>query len=135
MTYRELYENALRTVCEDEQTTDTSDYEERAAYILATFCAQCCVPDQKYRAAHTLGEQSFTPVACVDLDHDFPLCDAFVPAAIYYLSAILVLDENEAMSEKFFSLYSDALAALVSSLPSSTESATLESITDRYGLM
>ena len=130
MTYREIYENALRMICEDSSVSDTSDYEERAAYILATLISECAAVDKQYRLAEGLDAISYTPVACVELDAAFTLCEALIPIAVYYLSAILVLDENEDMSEKFFSLYTDALTSFLSSL-----NHTSQPIADRYGLM
>ena len=58
---------------------------------------------------------------CVPLDGEFGLSDAFAPAAIYYLAAMLVLDENEEMSESFLARYSDQLATLRASLPMGKE--------------
>ena len=55
------------------------------------------------------------------LDGEFGLSDAFAPAAIYYLAAMLVLDENEEMSESFLARYSDQLATLRASLPMGKE--------------
>ena len=130
MTYREIYENALRMICEDSTASDTSDYEERAAYILATLISECAAVDKQYRLANGFKAVTYTPVACVELDDAFTLCEALIPIAVYYLSAILVLDENEDMSEKFFSLYTDALTSFLSGLHH-----TSQPIADRYGLM
>ena len=130
MTYREIYENALRMICEDSSVSDTSDYEERAAYILATLISECAAVDKQYRLANGFKAVTYTPVVCVEMDDKFSLCEALIPIAVYYLSAILVLDENEDMSEKFFSLYTDALTSFLSGLRH-----TSEPIIDRYGLM
>ena len=130
MTYRQIYENALRLVCETDSTMNVSDYEERAAYILATFLGQCAPIDRQYRAAHQMGAQAVVPVACVDFDHTFDLADVFITPAEQYLAAMLVLDENEEMSERFFSLYTDSVSALLDSLPFSCNS-----IEDRYKLL
>lgn len=130
MTYREIYENALRMICEDSTVSDSADYEERAAYILATLISECAAVDKQYRLAEGLEAVPHAPVACVELDDAFSLCDALIPIAVYYLSAMLVLDENEDMSEKFFSLYTDALTSFLSGLRH-----TSHPIDDRYGLM
>lgn len=130
MTYRQIYENALRLICETDSAMDTADYEERATYVLATFLGQCAPIDRQYRAAHQMSAHSVLPVACVDPDHTFDLADVFASPAEYYLSAMLVLDENEEMSERFFSLYTDAISSLLDSLP-----CACESIRDRYTLL
>ena len=130
MTFEELFENALRLVAEDPTEGDTSDYEDRASYILATFCSQCASADARYRQAHKMSAVTVSAVAYVELSEAFPLCDAFAPAATYYLAAMLTLDENEVLSEKFFALYTDALATIQASLP-----ALRETVTDSYGLI
>ncbi len=130
MTYRELFENALRAVAEGSDTGEVSDYEERAGYLLATFCMQCAKADADYRRANGEDAATFSVAAWVDPDDEFPLCDVFAPPAIYYLSAMLTLDENEEMSDRFFELYSDALSKILSSLP-----AACEGVTDRYKIL
>ena len=118
MTYRDIFDSALRMICEQNVDGDVSDYEERATYLLATFCRQCAKLDAKYRAAYNLtGGGKVSSAACIGLDAEFPLSEALSPSACYYLSAMLTLDENEDMSEQFFSLYTDALASLSASLP------------------
>ena len=130
MTYRQIYENALRLICEIGDGTDTADYEERASYILATFLGQCAPMDRQYREAHQMTAHTVAPVACVNPDHTFELAEVFVTPAEHYLAAMLVLDENEEMSERFFSLYTDEISALLDSLP-----CVCESIRDRYSLL
>lgn len=122
MTYRELFEAAVRAVAENGAEANTEDYEERATYLLATFTYECCTLDALYRAANELGSSEPPSTVCVPLDDDFTLSDVFAPAAVYYLCAMLVLDENERMSERFFDLYSDSLSTLRASLPAKKES-------------
>ena len=130
MTYRQVYENALGLICEAGDSTDTSDYEDRVGYILATFLGQCIPADRQYRMAHQMSVSSLGVLAQVDLDADFGLSDVFVTPAEYYVAAMLVIDENEELSDRFFELYTDALSLLLSTLPCSTES-----ISDRYGAL
>ena len=130
MTFLELFENALRAISETSTNGDTSDYEERASYILATFCAQCSDTDRRYRKVTGGGAPSKVSTTYVELSEPFPLSDIFAPCAIHYLCAMLTLDENEAMSEKFFELYSDAIASIQASLPCSCAP-----IQDRYSMI
>ncbi len=128
MTAQEILEAAIALACEDPTDKDANaDYAERAPYLLASFLTQCAPLDRRYRRAHTLGDGSAFDGASFALDNVFPLSSAFAPAAIYYLAAMLVLDENEAMSDRFFALYSDTLASIQSTLP-----ATVEPILDKY---
>ena len=128
MTAQKLLETAIAMVCEDPTNADANaDYAERAPYLLASFLTQCAPLDRAYRRAHALGEATAFNGATLALDDVFPLSGAFTPAAIYYLAAMLVLDENEAMSDRFFALYTDALASIQSSLP-----AKIERIRDKH---
>lgn len=130
MIYERLVDAAIRMLCEDPAEESVEDYRERARYLLATFCSECEPIDRSYRAAHQMPSVVRRPTACVRLQEEFPLCDVFVTAAEYYLSAMLAMEENEEMSEKYLALYSDALSRIVSSLP-----ASLHKISDRYGLL
>lgn len=130
MTFLELFENAIHTISESPSQGNVSDYEERASYIFATFCAQCMDIDSKYRSAYGSDSSGSVNATYVELSDIFPLSDVFMAPAIYYLCAMLTLDENEEMSDKFFELYSDEVASIQASLPYSCES-----IEDRYSLI
>ncbi|MBQ9131888.1 MAG: hypothetical protein IJX62_05410 [Clostridia bacterium] len=128
MTYRELFDAAVRMVDENAADGDTEDYEERAGYLLATACSQCAPQDEVYRKAHGLGQSTTQDVGLyVTLDGEFPLSPIFAPAVACYLAAMLVLDENEEMSDTLFSHYANALAAIRGGLP-----VTAEKIADHY---
>lgn len=129
MTYRDLFLTAVGMTGEEIDGGEIGDYEDCAPYLLATFCRECAEIDKQYRTAHSLGTASVPRGACVDMDEEFPLADILSPAASYYLAAMLVADENEELSDRFFTLYTDSLAAILSSLPASAAP-----ITDRYNL-
>jgi len=130
MTCREIYRAALRMVCEKETDGDTSDYEDRAGYLLAAFCTEASRADNRCRMEN--GEGPVPPFAklFLDLDSEFPLLDLFLPAAEYYLAAMLVMDENEEMSERYFARYTDAMS-MIEEQPL----AKVTSIKDRYNLL
>ena len=121
MTYRELFDGAVRMVAEGGADGDVTDYEERAAYLLATICHQCEPLDRVYRNATGEDTSSLEIEVCVSMEDAFPLSNAFAPAVTYYLAAMLVLDENEDMSDTLFSHYANALASIRDSLPAATE--------------
>lgn len=127
MTCRELFRSAVRMVCERENSADIFDYAERAEYLLATFCNQFSVLDATIKSL--LGEtvNPYTTKIQLTLDTAFPLSSRFATPAIYYLSAMLVIDENEELSERFFALYSDAISSL-----QSTVICKKETISDNY---
>lgn len=100
-----ILKSAMALICEALPNTPPDDYSERTPYILANFCNQCSRVNQKYITAHELEYLEYTERAVVDIDQTFPLVPALVPAATYYLAAMLVIDENEALSDKLFDLY------------------------------
>ncbi len=128
MTAQQLLEAAIAMVCEDPTDTEANaDYADRAPYLLASFLNQCAPLDHAYRRAHALGEATAFDGALLELGDVFPLSGVFAPAAVYYLAAMLVLDENEDMSDRFFALYTDSLASIQNALP-----ATVERILDKH---
>ncbi|MBQ8415889.1 MAG: hypothetical protein IJX13_03165 [Clostridia bacterium] len=130
MRCREIFDAAIRVVCEDVTSTEgLEDYADRAPYLLATFLSQCAPIDKRYRKVNGLSPVTYEETAAVNMEADFPLCSVFFPAAIYYLSAMLVIDESETLSDKFFSLYTDAIVSIQADL-----ACMQEQIVDRYGL-
>lgn len=130
MTYRDLYLTAVGMTGEEISADCIADYEESAPYLLATFCRECATIDARYRTAHSLGTSTVPKSAFVEMDDEFPLCDALTPAATYYLASMLVADENEELSDRFFTLYTDSVSAVVAALPASRSS-----VSDKYGLL
>ena len=112
MKNRDVYAAALRVVCESDVRGDTSDYEERAPYLLATLISQLSALDAALRASSGIAGNKITPSVFVGLDEEFPLCDALCGSAVYYLAAMLVIDENEALYERLFALYSESISLL-----------------------
>ncbi len=128
MTYQELFTSSLALLAEDSQDTDgIADYAERAPYLLATFLTTCSALDNQYRLSH--GREELPPFegVCVAMDADFLLSAVLAPAAVYYLSSMLVLEENEALSDKLFATYSDLLSQIADALPG-----RLERIVNKY---
>lgn len=130
MLYRDLYNASVEMLSEDHVLGDVEDYERRAGYLLGSVTAQLKPIDKRYRAAHNQGESVKSTALCVDLDTSFPLCDAFVCAATYYLASMLVMEENERLADRIFALYADEIASIEAALPS-----TATPIADRYGLL
>ena len=70
-----------------------------------------------YRESHRLAPQGDFSDVYVSLDDDFPLCKRLVGAASHYLASMLVMDEDESLSEKLFEKYCDTLSRAVSEIP------------------
>ena len=131
MLYRDLIQSAIAIVCENAVVSfGNEDYHARAPYFLAAFVTQYAKLDGDYRKANGMENKVIsTDAAAIEVDDEFPLCDVFAPAAIYHLTAGLVIDENEEMSDKFFDRYINAILEIRKNLPS-----LAEPIVDRYGL-
>ena len=131
MIYQDIISGACAAVCEGlSNSADTSDYHERAEYLLASFVMQHAALDADYRRGKGLSEAvPFSGMARIDPEEAFPLSEVFVPIAINHLASALVIDENEEMSDKFFDRYVDGMITLRKSIPS-----LQEQIVDKYGL-
>lgn len=129
MTYQELYDASLALVGEYGTNADTSDYLERAPFLLASGYSECTSLDAVYRRSTGIPSVPYPTVVCVTLSDPFPLAEVFALPVTYYLSAMLTIEESEELSDRFFSLYTDAMESIRASLTAKTES-----ITDRYHL-
>ena len=123
MTNQEIFNAALRMCCEGNYGNSyIKDYTERAPYILASFLTHTAELAQKYRRLHSLGDIAPFEGVSIELTEEFPVPSIFSSAAVFYLSAMLTIEENEEMSDKFFALCNDELSRIEDSLPMMTES-------------
>lgn len=130
MTYEEIYKGAVQMLNEDPSSDFCDDYERRAGYLLATFTSLALPMDKLHCEANNLLAPTASNASFVELETQFPLSALFAPAATYYLAAMLVLDENEDLSDKLFALYVNEIATIQSSLRAKSEKTA-----DRYGLL
>lgn len=148
-TNRQIYNCALGLIGELNDPMLCEDYEERAPYILASFCSLACEIDERLRIIDSLDAQPSFSHVCLSLDASFPLCERLCPAASLYLAAMLVIGENDELSDSLYDKYCDAIASIGSSVgiasssssgsnsgsdegESSGGSAVCESISERY---
>ena len=127
MTNREIYTAALVKLDEPVEEGMNPDYDERAPLLIAQFCRLANEVDAKYRVAHGMAKRVGKLKACPELDEEFALCDAFVAPAISYLASELVHYDDERFSETLSEEWTDYMATVESTLPT-----TLESIVQRY---
>ena len=147
MTYiinREIYNNALVHIGQSTDTANTSDYEERAPYLLAAFCATVKSLDKKVRKIDGSGSQTTFSSVFQSLDQYFPLSDRFIPAAALYVASLLVIDEDSALSDSLYDKYCDNVASIAAEIESASATSSdastdgseqlsiCESITERY---
>ena len=111
-TNNDIYLSSLALIDENISKGDTSDLEERAPFILATFCATCKTLDKKLRARDSLVSQSKFSSVKLELQSEFPLCDALSAPAAIYLASMLVIDENPSLSESLYDKYCDNIATI-----------------------
>ena len=125
ITNRDIYKNALSLIGERVSTQSASDYEERAEYILPAFFSIARSTDKKLRALEGKKEQEPFNSVRAPLDDEFPLLDHFVSAAALYLASILVVDEDQELSDSMYDKYCDSIASVAAW-------ASCESIAQRY---
>ena len=145
-TTKQIYNGALGLLGELNDPMLCEDYEERAPYILASFCSLASEIDKRLRVIDSLDAQPSFSHVFLSLDASFPLCPRLAPAASLYLAAMLVIDEDDELSDSLYDKYCDAIASLASSVGLSSSSssssssdgssgggsATCESISERY---
>lgn len=128
---RDVYSAALALLSEpqgDDSAARRTDYDERAPYLLAAMCDEARAIDAAYRSASGEDAQpEFSPV-CLEMYSSFPLTSRFAAPASAYLAAMLVLDENESLSDTLYSRYCDLMSELCAACP-----ATSHPIVDVYG--
>lgn len=118
MTGKEIYSASLHILAETDDNADRSDYEERYPYILALFYGEAEELDLKYRRAHKIPiEYMYFEISEIP-EAEMPLCDVFASAAVYYLAAMLIIDENTEFSDRLFEKYSARMESILSGLPS-----------------
>ena len=130
MINREIYTTALRLIGENPDTSENSDYEDRAPYLLAAFCTESAEIDTAYREANDLPPRTPVNNVSISLTGVFPCASRFTTAASLYLAAMLVIDENIELSDKLFDRYCDAMATIQSEIP-----AKIEKIAQQYGAL
>ena len=131
ITCRDIYTNALVHIGEVSNSDFTADYEDRAPYLIASFCSLSKSIDKQIRKAQNLAEQSkFSPVF-LSLDSSFPLCEDLSPIAALYTAAMLVIDEDADLSDSLYDKYCDGIASFAA-IYDMGQSASCENIGEKY---
>ena len=98
MKCTEILKKALHLLNEKGGAEENDDYAERAPYILSAMFSEAARLDQNYRAANKLEEQ---PTFSTN-------------AAAFYLASLLIVDENDELSDSFYDKYCDSMASISS---------------------
>ena len=127
MINREIYAFALHALAQHQISSETADFEERAPYLLAACCTEAQALDTAWRTS--TGQSSAPSVSGVrlELDKTFPLSQPFVPLAGFYLAAMLVIDEDIDLSDKFYERFCDGMASIQVQIDARAKSGTSES--------
>lgn len=127
MKNRDIYDSALRILAQSMPGTENNDFEERAPYLLASFCGE--VLDLNRHLCEALGKSPLTEFerVWIPLEENFPLADRLAPIACLYLAAMLILDEDAEISDKLYARYCEKITALWHEIP-----AMLHKIKDKY---
>ncbi len=112
MKNREIYEFALHLLAYHQVSDESSDFEERAPYLLAACCTESKEMDRALRKS--LGQITSSSIVGVymDLEDTFPLLQSFAVLSGFYLAAMLIVDENSELSDKLYAHYCDGMASI-----------------------
>lgn len=114
---------ASNLLCEASGTKLLStDFSDRAPYILAVYCGEVGELDKNYREAFELEAQPVFNRSSLQLNSEFPLCDRFVSCAAFFTAAMLILDENAEISDLFFEKYAQSVSAIKADIPACSHS-------------
>ena len=130
MEYSEIYNSAVQLLGEEQSLPNIADYERRAGYLLANFTMNTIPVDTLYRESNSLSPSTSKTYTYVEFKQFFPLSTVFASAGIYYLAAMLVLEENKELSDRLYALYLREIEGIKQSLQ-----ASLIQTRDCYGLL
>ena len=116
MKCKDIFKSALRLLNEKGAEDESGDFAERAPYILAAMFSEAARTDKNYRTAFGLGAQEGFSPTYAELNSIFPLCDRFSSAAAFYLASLLIVDENDELSDSFYDRYCDSMASISSEI-------------------
>lgn len=121
MTCRNIYDTALRLLAESQNQEDTADYEERAPYLLASFCAEHRDTDARLR--EFLGKEAAQEqdTLYLDLEDSFPLLTKLASSASLYLAAMLAIDDFPELSDRLYDRYCDSVSRIYESVAGRSE--------------
>ena len=117
----DIYRNALIHIGASPNSNAYGDYIERAPYIIANFCSAHKALDERIRKAEGLEPTSYFSPVFVFIEAEFPLCEKLVAPAVFYLAAMLVIDDDPELSDKLYERYCDTITEATMNYPCQNE--------------
>jgi hypothetical protein len=124
---RDIYESALRILAQSAAAGENTDFEERAPYLIASFCADTLELNRHLCEAAGKSPLAGFEKVWISLEENFPLIDRLAPIACLYLAAMLILDEDGEISDKLYARYCDKITEIWQEIP-----AVIEKIKEKY---
>ena len=121
MTNQEIYDAALRLVCETSDPNENPDYKDRAPYLISAICYRYAKIDETYRLVNGLDKQKLLSVNCFPLTTQFPLSDIFAPPVSTAVAGLLVLGENQQMSQRLSDMAETMISEIKRAIPYQNE--------------
>lgn len=132
MRVREIYDAALAFLGEKEGTHIEYDFERRAGYIIAEAVTMLKGLDRELR--RSAGEEDheypggdangmprdsllFAEPVVYSMDNDFPLCDVLAHPVALFVSAMLMVNQNQDLYEYFYDLWCTEVSRITASVP------------------
>ena len=132
LTNREIYNTSLSLIGESAASLNVEDYEERAPYLIASFCCANASLDKRIRKCDSLGTaKHFSPVY-LGLDAEFPLCEPLTSAASIFCAAMLVIDDDSSLSDSLYDKYCDLISTLSMTYSVEDQQGECSSIVEKY---
>ncbi len=116
MTCNDIYLSALGKMGERPSVPRNDDYAERAPYILGSVLSDLSSLNGQYLSARGEEGESFEG-SYIALTDDFPLHPRFAGVVSDYLASLLTIDEDEAVSDKFFDAFCHGVAKITAEIP------------------
>ena len=117
MTCQDIYKIALSFLGEDTSGKFSSDYEQRAPYLIAALYPILREDDNILRRSRGLPTQENEYAEKAELYEKFKLCDDFATAAAYYVASLLIFESDTARADRLFEKYNDLAKKVMTNIP------------------
>lgn len=106
----------------DVRMTIRQNVQEKTCYALASVCSNLAKLDRMYRELKGYDAQPEFSEYFLDTVDEFPLSDRFVFPCVMFVSSMVLIDVDEAQSDKFYDKYACSVSQIASEIPMESES-------------